>query len=236
MRTMNERSVLRRSEFCKSNRFGNKCEQICHCKEPGCDDITGYCGRAGCEEEWKGPSCNGTVCISNRFGEKCERICHCKEPGCDHVTGHCNRGVCEDGWAGESCNECLPNRFGQKCERFCHCQHGNCENITGVCYKPGCMKGWTGDSCNYTTDCVLKTYDTTYNGTVNITKSNIPCKRWEKASDARYHVLEENFCRNPSFDPLEYPWCYRSGTPYYETCTIPLCGMLLIKTKTSANQ
>ncbi|XP_071163564.1 receptor-type tyrosine-protein phosphatase alpha-like [Mytilus edulis] len=86
------------------------------------------------------------------------------------------------------------------------------------------MKGWTGDSCNYTTECVLKTYDTTYKGTVNTTKSSLPCKRWEKAQNFRYHALEENFCRNPSFDRLEYPWCYvESGNPYYERCSIPLC-------------
>ncbi|CAC5368342.1 unnamed protein product [Mytilus coruscus] len=210
---------------CKSGRFGNKCEQICHCKEPDCNDLTGHCSSAGCEEEWSGHSCNGTVCISSRFGEKCEQFCHCKEPGCDDVTGRCNKIECEEGWAGDSCNECSPNRFGQNCERVCHCQHGECDNITGVCYKPGCMKGWTGDSCNYTTDCVLKTHDTTYNGTVNITKSNSRCKRWENTDKgAIYRALEENYCRNPSFDTLDYPWCYtESGNPRFDTCAIPLC-------------
>lgn len=44
---------------CKPGKFGNKCEQICHCKEPDCDDLTGHCSAAGCEEEWSGDSCNG---------------------------------------------------------------------------------------------------------------------------------------------------------------------------------
>lgn len=81
------------------------------------------------------------------------------------------------------------------------------------------------------TDCVLKTNDTHYNGTVNITKSNYTCRRWEKASDDKYHVLEDNYCRNPSFHALDNPWCYTGKvTPYYETCDIPLCGTLLILT------
>lgn len=81
------------------------------------------------------------------------------------------------------------------------------------------------------TDCVLKTHDTHYNGTVNITKSNYTCRRWEKASDDRYHVLEDNYCRNPSFDHLDYPWCYTGkAKPHFETCDIPLCGTFLILT------
>lgn len=78
----------------------------------------------------------------------------------------------------------------------------------------------------------MKTRDTTYNGTVNITQSNLPCKRWENAESKVYHAFEENFCRNPFFDALDYPWCYtQSGNPRYDVCAIPLCGMLLFKMK-----
>lgn len=46
---------------CDTNRFGQKCEQTCHCKEPGCDRVTGHCNRGLCEDSWTGVSCNGMV-------------------------------------------------------------------------------------------------------------------------------------------------------------------------------
>lgn len=49
--------------MCILSRFGETCEQICHCKYPGCDDVTGQCSIKGCKEGWKGDSCNGTVCV-----------------------------------------------------------------------------------------------------------------------------------------------------------------------------
>lgn len=46
---------------CATNRFGEKCERICHCKDPGCDRVTGHCNKGVCEDSWTGDSCSGTL-------------------------------------------------------------------------------------------------------------------------------------------------------------------------------
>lgn len=46
---------------CILSRFGEKCEQICHCNVPGCDVVTGHCNIGKCAEGWAGESCNGTI-------------------------------------------------------------------------------------------------------------------------------------------------------------------------------
>lgn len=46
---------------CILSRFGEKCEQICHCNIPGCDVVTGHCNIGKCAEGWAGESCNGTI-------------------------------------------------------------------------------------------------------------------------------------------------------------------------------
>ncbi|CAG2243427.1 PTPRM [Mytilus edulis] len=96
-------------------RFGKNCEQVCHCKEPDCNDLTGHCSYLGCEEEWTGPSCNGDCfegwtggscneCSSQRFGQNCERVCHCQHGECNNITGICYKPGCMKGWTGHSCN------------------------------------------------------------------------------------------------------------------------------------
>ncbi|XP_076081185.1 uncharacterized protein LOC143052105 [Mytilus galloprovincialis] len=132
---------------CEPGKFGENCENICHCKTPGCDVTNGICNVLGCEDGWSGNRCD--KCEGDRFGNNCEQICHCKTPGCNDMTGRCAYSRCSEGWTGDSCSVCMSNRFGPECKIHCHCEVGGCDNMTGVCYEPGCSTGWTGASCNY---------------------------------------------------------------------------------------
>lgn len=78
-------------------------------------------------------------------------------------------------------------------------------------------------------DCKVNNSDYNYRGTVNVTKSSLPCKPWKDAP-TKYQHLPENYCRAPDFDKdtKGVPWCYTViGTPNYEICNIPICGMYM---------
>lgn len=71
-----------------------------------------------------------------------------------------------------------------------------------------------------------------YLGTVNVTKSGLPCQRW----DVQYphkHIQPpqvfpqiahgENYCRNAGGEE-PYPWCYTLDVSVrWQHCDIPLC-------------
>lgn len=72
-----------------------------------------------------------------------------------------------------------------------------------------------------------------YNGTVDVTESNISCQPWS-ANYPQSHrrqpdiFLElnnsENYCRNPGGDTHK-PWCYVNVTfRRWEHCDIPKCS------------
>ncbi|KAG0410583.1 hypothetical protein HPB47_012298 [Ixodes persulcatus] len=71
-----------------------------------------------------------------------------------------------------------------------------------------------------------------YRGTVNVTKSGIPCQRWE-VQEPHHHnrppmvfpevLNSDNYCRNAgSEEPM--PWCYTTDPrKRWEHCSIPQC-------------
>ncbi|XP_070563655.1 inactive tyrosine-protein kinase transmembrane receptor ROR1-like [Ptychodera flava] len=73
---------------------------------------------------------------------------------------------------------------------------------------------------------------TSYRGTVNVTKSGIPCQNWYsqvphvhflKPATYREIAGDHNFCRNPGGEQAQ-PWCYTTDVSVRsEPCDIPKC-------------
>lgn len=77
-----------------------------------------------------------------------------------------------------------------------------------------------------------------YMGTVNMTKTGIPCQKWD-SQKPHTHIQPpnvfpqvqsaENYCRNAGGEePM--PWCYTmNDTVRWQLCDIPLCRKCLFK-------
>lgn len=71
-----------------------------------------------------------------------------------------------------------------------------------------------------------------YLGTMNVTKSGIPCQRWDTQHPHKHiqpplvfpQIQEgENYCRNAGGEE-PYPWCYTiDESVRWQHCDIPLC-------------
>ncbi|XP_076346339.1 tyrosine-protein kinase transmembrane receptor Ror2-like isoform X2 [Tachypleus tridentatus] len=141
-------------------------------------------------------------------------------------------------------------------ELFCYNQWAQIEDnkLKGIYFKsrghfrlPSCadLPSWNSSSshsCSYarltelkedeiTTDCVLGR-GRFYQGTVNVTKSGIPCQSWDSQEPHQHHrppmvfpevLNSENFCRNAGGEEPT-PWCYTSDPMVrWQHCDIPLC-------------
>ncbi|XP_077201400.1 muscle, skeletal receptor tyrosine-protein kinase [Paroedura picta] len=83
-----------------------------------------------------------------------------------------------------------------------------------------------------TTSC-YKGNGLTYQGSVNVTASGIPCQKWsEQAPHPHRRTPQlfpelsnaENYCRNPRGEDVR-PWCYTTDSSVkWEYCNVPLCG------------
>ena len=75
----------------------------------------------------------------------------------------------------------------------------------------------------------------TYRGTQNKTNSGRTCQRWDSQEPhpheytrefRPYAGLSENYCRNPSGDSQNYPWCYTTDPAVkYDYCNVPWCQL-----------
>uniref|UniRef100_A0A672J1W3 receptor protein-tyrosine kinase n=1 Tax=Salarias fasciatus TaxID=181472 RepID=A0A672J1W3_SALFA len=72
-----------------------------------------------------------------------------------------------------------------------------------------------------------------YQGTVNVTRSEIQCQPWDQQIPHQHRLSvevipelrdSENYCRNPG-GISEKPWCYTTNPNIrWEYCAVPLCG------------
>ncbi|XP_022314567.2 tyrosine-protein kinase transmembrane receptor Ror2-like [Crassostrea virginica] len=130
--------------------------------------------------------------------------------------------LCFDQWneilANKKSSSALPDCYSlpSKSDNTSHCIDGKIFNkdlsqVTNKCYKG------TGQW---------------YNGTVNVTKSGIPCQPWDSQYPHTHQRLPsvfpslqgaENFCRNPGSEE-DQPWCYTTKMMRrWELCDIPKC-------------
>uniref|UniRef100_A0A8D0E761 receptor protein-tyrosine kinase n=1 Tax=Salvator merianae TaxID=96440 RepID=A0A8D0E761_SALMN len=73
----------------------------------------------------------------------------------------------------------------------------------------------------------------TYQGSVNVTASGIPCQKWSEQVPHSHRKTPlvfpelsnaENYCRNPGGEN-ERPWCYtKDSSVKWEFCNVPPCG------------
>lgn len=72
-----------------------------------------------------------------------------------------------------------------------------------------------------------------YQGFVNVSKSGLPCQRWDSKTPHEFvrppNVFpeiqnSENYCRNAGGE-VSSPWCYTMDPDVrWQKCDIPLCG------------
>lgn len=169
-------------------------------------------------------------------------------PGCTEETGKakpihlCKESclavkelLCFDQWnelslkrkiAGASLPDC--NNLASKTDNGSQCIDGRIfhKDTSQVTYQ--CYKG-TGQW---------------YNGTVNVTKSGIPCQAWDRQYPHAHQRLPsvfpslqggENYCRNPGSEENQ-PWCYTTDNlKRWELCDIPKC-YVEVSTELPVNQ
>lgn len=72
-----------------------------------------------------------------------------------------------------------------------------------------------------------------YLGTINVTKTGIPCQKWDVQTPHKHfqppNVFPqiqnaENYCRNADAEE-PFPWCYTmEESSRWQHCDVPLCG------------
>ena len=88
-------------------------------------------------------------------------------------------------------------------------------------------------------DCAFTVVGTGYQGDISVTRTNVPCQRWDSQSPHSHPrfgndrfpdgsvAQAANHCRNP--DRRSRPWCYTSDPNIeWEYCDIPACGVYSI--------
>ncbi|XP_033729653.1 multiple epidermal growth factor-like domains protein 10 [Pecten maximus] len=107
---------------CKPGFFEANCSKHCHCKDAGCNYMTGNCSPSGCLPGWRGNTCSES-CGTGSFGETCSLACPvtCKDFVCHHETGHCQ--------------DCYPGKYGVVCGADCPdtCTDNICRKDDGQC-------------------------------------------------------------------------------------------------------
>ena len=76
-----------------------------------------------------------------------------------------------------------------------------------------------------------------YGGQMTKTVSGTPCQRWDAQKPHAHPIPDDslfpdgdvtsasNFCRNPSPNEVNGPWCYTQDEhKKWELCDVPLCG------------
>lgn len=80
-----------------------------------------------------------------------------------------------------------------------------------------------------------------YQGSVNVTRSGIPCQSWSQQVPHQHRLSvdvipelknSDNHCRNPG-GISDKPWCYTSNPNIrWEYCAVPQCGEMVIASGT----
>ncbi|VDI59545.1 Hypothetical predicted protein [Mytilus galloprovincialis] len=100
------------------------------------------------------------------------------------------------------------------CSKGCKVNNSVCDN-TGQCIS---------------NDCKLYQNDLNYNGNISVVKHGFQCLFWNNGTHKQFPMMQHNFCRTPSEDPEEIPWCYTQHIKtididrYWDHCDIPVCG------------
>ncbi|XP_041639647.1 stabilin-1 isoform X2 [Cheilinus undulatus] len=137
-------------------KFGDKCDEDCHCVHGECDNrpgSSGACRRGSCKEGYSGENCDKTATPCNADGlyEHCHINAYCVQRGLNTMC------LCTDGYDGDG-HSCLPIDPCLKSDR------GGCDtNAQCVYVGPGnasclCMEGWSGDGkiCMEINNCQLE--------------------------------------------------------------------------------
>ncbi|KAL7465661.1 hypothetical protein ACHAXS_005978, partial [Conticribra weissflogii] len=116
---------------------------------------------------------------------------------------------------------------------------------TQYCDLPYCDETSTSKVCQESdlTECeCANVYERDYTGTINVTRSGLPCANWDDYNyTLRFETLPPdslNYCRNPNrlnddgsiIGKLDRAWCYTKdefGGPFnqgWDYCDIPVCG------------
>nr|XP_034318465.1 plasminogen-like [Crassostrea gigas] len=166
----------------------------------------------------------------------------CNIPYCGLVEEECKRS--KSGY--EYTGKVSVTKSGKTCQawnsqtphnhRFTSLQENYCRTVDNEpapwCYTMDPSKRWELCNIPYCVTCPLECVRKNdpkgkkYFGTINVTKTGIPCQRWDSQTPHKHQFDEladhENYCRNPDED--NGPWCYTTNdTQRYDFCPVPHC-------------
>ncbi|XP_052794507.1 uncharacterized protein LOC128227739 isoform X2 [Mya arenaria] len=142
---------------CPCGKFGDRCEQTCHCTTC-CDSLDGKCTR--CKPGYSPPTCE-TECMNGTYGQNCSQNCNlnCLYAHCNAVTGSTCVEGCKPGYdflASKDCSKGCQNGFYGNCSQQCgNCKSPPCNKEDGNCVG-GCADGFKGIKCQLA--CLKGTY------------------------------------------------------------------------------
>ncbi|XP_021369808.1 deleted in malignant brain tumors 1 protein-like isoform X2 [Mizuhopecten yessoensis] len=145
---------------CESGTFGTNCLQRCHCKIPGCHNMTGVCNNAGCQDGWEGSSCD-------KGGTRVRLIGSGSSPYQGRVEVYHNGEwgtICDDGWTNvEASVICRMLDFSEGGQAYGKAHFGEGSGpilLDNVRCSPGYIsdisdcyhRGWGNHNCNHRKD------------------------------------------------------------------------------------
>uniref|UniRef100_A0AAV2IXU0 Hepatocyte growth factor n=1 Tax=Knipowitschia caucasica TaxID=637954 RepID=A0AAV2IXU0_KNICA len=211
-----------------------------YCRNPD-NRLRPWCYTMDPKVSWE--YCNITVCDSNYSKESTANLStSCVEGNGDNYRGTTN--VTPDGVFCQRWDAQFPHRHSYlpenyKCkdlrENYCRNPDGSdhpwCFTTNPNQRKANCTQiPQCGAEASPETECYEDTGET-YQGTLSITRSGIPCANWSQhinSADSHStisHVwLEKNYCRNPDRDK-HGPWCYTNPNTRlsWDYCKLKQC-------------
>ena len=175
-------------------------------------------------------------------------LCHYAFPSCSFSPGQPSKKplcredcvavrdlFCYNEWAMVEEN----NRKGIYFKNRAHFRLPDCDSLPshGNQSDPPCTHAsLTSIKLDEVTYTCIKGHGRFYQGPVNVTKTGLPCQRWD-AQEPHSHNRppfvfpeiwnSENYCRNAGGEE-PVPWCYtRDPRTRWQHCDIPICGMCL---------
>lgn len=173
-------------------------------------------------------------------------LCHYAFPSCSFSVGQPSKKplcredcvavrdlFCYNEWAMVEEN----NRKGIYFKNRAHFRLPDCDSLPshGNLTDPSCTHaGLTSIKLDEVTYTCIKGRGRFYQGPVNVTRTGLPCQRWDTQEPHSHNRPpfvfpeiwnSENYCRNAGGEE-PVPWCYtRDPRTRWQHCDIPICGM-----------
>ncbi|XP_064626440.1 receptor-type tyrosine-protein phosphatase T-like [Lineus longissimus] len=190
--------------------FGDNCEYQCHCASVVTCGTDGSCSN-GCANGWEGEYCQRGNVAAGRSSSTSQSATNGSYSAALALNGNTNQA-------------------------FSSCSHTTNQNQPwwkvdlGKVYVLFTVKIWNtkiSKSDGDVRECKTTEKGTDYKGTMNTTRKGFTCADWldETVHSHNYKPTNSiNYCRNPSPDDDDEPWCYTTNKETrFDHCNVPWC-------------